>query len=428
LSKLKTSTNYPIFNWLIKKAHKNKNFDLQKKLQTIAYYQDKELLRKIDDLKINNSIYRLFLNKPYFWKHMPHADQPYIDALIERDNTLIKEIYQKYAPHCKQFVLKNGGTEDDAKDIFQEAIISISLRAQSKYIELTVPFGAYLYRVYRNKWIDWLKKNRKNSVRIVKENGYIDIEDDNDQKELKYQIFKDCFEKLQPACKALFRMRFEGMKSKEIAAALKIKPNHADQKMYACREVLKNCQILMDNYLDLDDTTYQKEEAKLKPILDQLGEEYFQSKPKNSNRVRIISLVVTLSVAAALLVFFIAPWNKISSPQKVPASILADQNFKTYDTGTLMGPGESYQLESSPKIILAEGCEQYLNNQIEEAIQTFRKVINGNHSFAYENDANWYLALCYLKQDKPEKAKPVLRQLKQSDYGDRAKKILKQLE
>lgn len=173
---------------------------------------------------------------------MPHIDQKYIDALIEGNHPLIKEIYQKYAPQCKRLVLKNGGTEEDAKDVFQEALIAISLRAQSKYIVLTVPLGAYLYRVFRNKWIDWLKKNRKNEVRFKDLEGYTNIGNDaDDQKETKYQIYKACFEKLQSACKEILLMRFKGMKSKAMAEALGVKPNYVDQKMHACRTLLKDC-------------------------------------------------------------------------------------------------------------------------------------------------------------------------------------------
>jgi len=40
----------------------------------------------------------------------------------------------------------------------------------------------------------------------------------------------------------------------------------------------------------------------------------------------------------------------------------------------------------------------------------------------------WYLVICYLKQNQPDKAKPLLIKLqKKTTYGDEAKAILKKL-
>jgi len=75
---------------------------------------------------------------------MPHADQKYIDALIKGD--------------CKKFVLKNSGSVGDATDVFQETLIAVLSKVKTKPFVLTVPLGAYLYRVYKNKWIDELRK------------------------------------------------------------------------------------------------------------------------------------------------------------------------------------------------------------------------------------------------------------------------------
>jgi len=59
--------------------------------------------------------------------------------------------------------------------------------------------------------------------------------------ELKWNILWYCFNKLSEEFKKLFSMRFKGMSSKEIAKILNIKPNHVDQKFYACREALRKC-------------------------------------------------------------------------------------------------------------------------------------------------------------------------------------------
>jgi len=171
---------------------------------------------------------------------MQHEDQKYIDALLNNDMGLVSEIYRKFAPQCKSFIIKNSGNAEDAKDIFQESILYLFRRAKTEHIKLSVPFGGYLYFVYRNKWLDELKKRKIFNLRIEDIDLYI-----NDTttylKELKFIIYKTCYDKLKEACKEILGSRFLDLDSKEIAEELQIEPNAVDQRMYYCREKLKKC-------------------------------------------------------------------------------------------------------------------------------------------------------------------------------------------
>lgn len=174
----------------------------------------------------------------YCKKFMPHIDQKYIDALKNGDRILMKEIYDIYSKQCRNFVVKNGGSVDEANDIFQESLVSIILRAKSSDIVLEVPFGGFLYVIYKRRWIKWVNKNSKTSS-----NSIIDVADNTDDmqesNELKYSIFKWGFAQLSDDCKNLFKMRFDKMSSKDIALKLEVAPNNVDQKFYSCRERLR---------------------------------------------------------------------------------------------------------------------------------------------------------------------------------------------
>lgn len=171
---------------------------------------------------------------------MPKEKHKYLDALLERNEELIAEIYLKYAPECKYFILKNNGTVSDAKDIFQETLIALLMKLETKKIELTVPFGAYLYSIYKNKWIDQLRKKRKNHLTIIDNDRYV-VEEYSGIMEKQYAIYKECFELLGEECKQLMRARFAGMRGNDIAAKLGITRNYVNQKMLVCRKKLKKC-------------------------------------------------------------------------------------------------------------------------------------------------------------------------------------------
>jgi len=48
-----------------------------------------------------------------------------IDGIKTRDSCVLQFIYKNYYPSIRNFVLNNSGSEEDAKDIFQESIIII---------------------------------------------------------------------------------------------------------------------------------------------------------------------------------------------------------------------------------------------------------------------------------------------------------------
>jgi len=186
-------------------------------------------------------------------------------------------------------------------------------------------------------------------------------------------------------------------------------------------------EVLSENYFEVNrfnQAEYDKEKKRLNLIFTKMNKKYFVKEkniPKKPSIIRRLLPFVALAAAATLLFFVFNPFVNNLSPTQ-----LADQYFESYTSGTLMG--EDPILVDSPKILLEKGSNQYEANQIEQAIQTFQQVAD-NSSLIYQNEANWYLALCYLKQNKPEMAKPLLNQLQQStDFGIKSKAILKQLE
>lgn len=91
-------------------------------------------------------------------------------SLIERlksdDEQTLKALYLASYRALANFVLRNTGSEDDAKDIYQEAFIVVWRNVQlDRFAPINEgEFGAYLIRVGKNKWIDVLRKSKHNKV------------------------------------------------------------------------------------------------------------------------------------------------------------------------------------------------------------------------------------------------------------------------
>jgi DNA-directed RNA polymerase specialized sigma24 family protein len=93
-----------------------------------------------------------------------HTDQKYITALLNHDPRLTGEIYERFAPGMKAFLLSRGCGEEDAGDIFQEALIDIYKLAYDQKFVLTCPFEPFLLLVCKRKFFN---KTKKTSLQVV---------------------------------------------------------------------------------------------------------------------------------------------------------------------------------------------------------------------------------------------------------------------
>ncbi len=177
---------------------------------------------------------------------MPHEDKKYINGLLKEEVSIIKEIYKKWGPECKRFVLSNSGNVQDADDLFQECLLTILKHAKLHKIELNVPFGGYLYFIYRNKWIDTLRKRKNEQLRISESTRYTNeltskaLAEETELVNERMLLFYACLYQLSDFCKTLIDGRLKKMSSKQLMNLLKLPTaNAVDFRMHKCRKQLK---------------------------------------------------------------------------------------------------------------------------------------------------------------------------------------------
>jgi tetratricopeptide (TPR) repeat protein len=88
-------------------------------------------------------------------------------------------------------------------------------------------------------------------------------------------------------------------------------------------------------------------------------------------------------------------------------------------------------LEKKPndmQTVLLKGVSNFEEKKYPEAKQSFGKVIDDKNNL-YVDQAQWYLALCYLNTDETEKAKQLFKTIGKENgiYKDDAKKIIRGL-
>ena len=171
---------------------------------------------------------------------IPHVDQQYIDALLNNDSFLINELYQKFAGKIKAMVLKNNGTETDAADIFQDALVAIYQKAKEKEFTLTCPLGAYLYLICKNRWINELNKRNTKGVTFIEDDGYTFTEDSFKEAAVlknhseRGNLLQEKFKELGDGCKTLLELSWSGLGMEEVAEKLQNSYGYVRKKKSEC--------------------------------------------------------------------------------------------------------------------------------------------------------------------------------------------------
>jgi len=83
-----------------------------------------------------------------------------IEGIRRKDKDVLRYVYKQYFPMVRYFIVRNNGTEQDAEDIFQEAMIVVFERARKRNLALGCAFKTYLYSVVRHIWLQLADRNR----------------------------------------------------------------------------------------------------------------------------------------------------------------------------------------------------------------------------------------------------------------------------
>ena len=105
-------------------------------------------------------------------------EQALLKGLANNDSKAIEAIYKDNFSMVQAFVLNNNGSYDDARDIFQEAMIALYEKAQSESFVLTCQIKTYVYSICRRLWLKKLQQHGKFSNQIDNLDETVPVEED----------------------------------------------------------------------------------------------------------------------------------------------------------------------------------------------------------------------------------------------------------
>lgn len=161
----------------------------------------------------------------------------YINALIEGDDFVIKEIYSKIYPKIASYIFSNKGNTDDALDVFHDALMYIIITQKEKRT-IILSFEAYLFVICKNIW----KKSLKNRVIKTDVSTLEEKETDLSTIILEQQCIEFYLEKfnlLSINCKDILSSYFNGASYEELVIEYTYSTiNTVRQRVFKCRSKL----------------------------------------------------------------------------------------------------------------------------------------------------------------------------------------------
>ena len=138
-------------------------------------------------------------------KAAEHIDEALISGIRNDDDRALAELYKTQYPMVAHFILSNSGTQDEAKDIFQETVLIFYEKIKDGSLTLTCQIKTYLYSVCRRLWLKKLAEKHRFSGVIDSEN-FISLETETElpeETEEKYAVMERAMNMLGEPCRTL---------------------------------------------------------------------------------------------------------------------------------------------------------------------------------------------------------------------------------
>ncbi|HLT74269.1 MAG TPA: sigma-70 family RNA polymerase sigma factor [Ohtaekwangia sp.] len=180
-----------------------------------------------------------------------YFDELILNEIRKKNEVALRELYKTHYPMVYNLICTNSGTEQEAKDIYQEAVLAFYERARQPDFVLTCKIKTYLYAVSRRLWLKRLWEKKRFDVSIVDSDGFPGIEEemtDFEEREKTFEIMNKSLDMLGEPCRSILEdFYLRDMNMEEIREKFGYtNADNAKNQKYKCLQRLKK--IFFSNY------------------------------------------------------------------------------------------------------------------------------------------------------------------------------------
>ena len=161
---------------------------------------------------------------------------------MKGDSEGINAIYHQNFPKVKNFILKNGGSAQDAEDVFQKALLQLAVRYKKEKFTIETSFDYFLFTVCKNLW---RREINRSKPRVY----YAPTQEPGDEtydqalallEQKRWELFSDCFDQMTGNCRKVLKLYFSKVPYSEIMKKMNYSSETvARQRVFKCKARLK---------------------------------------------------------------------------------------------------------------------------------------------------------------------------------------------
>lgn len=171
-------------------------------------------------------------------------EQKIIDGLIKESNDAYELLYNSYYKVVLSIVVRNSGSEEDAKDVFQETMVVLVHKIRKDNFRLSAALQTYIAAISKNIWLKHLRDSGRKEKQKTEYAAiyYTDLDDNIEQEKYYTSKLQKYIYKISKHCQGFIDdVFFKGKTPEQIKLEYGYTSLHntANQK-YKCIEQIRN--------------------------------------------------------------------------------------------------------------------------------------------------------------------------------------------
>ena len=143
-------------------------------------------------------------------------DQSLLRGLAGNDKAAVETIYRENYTMIQSFILNNSGSVDEARDIFQEAMVVLFEKSTDTTFSLNCKIKTYIYSVCRRLWLKRLQQMQRYNPSAESVDEIVPVEEELDIHEKRNAdliVMENALNKIGEPCKSLLEAYYLQKKS-----------------------------------------------------------------------------------------------------------------------------------------------------------------------------------------------------------------------
>jgi RNA polymerase sigma factor (sigma-70 family) len=136
----------------------------------------------------------------------PVTEEELLESLQSGDDRALNTIYRQHYQMVVNMVMNNGGSLQEAKDVYQEALIVFYEKIKEEDFELNCLIKTFVYSVSRRLWLKQLQRKDRFNGTLIDTDDFVELEsEDVGEKEDQYSAMNHALEGLGEPCRSILK-------------------------------------------------------------------------------------------------------------------------------------------------------------------------------------------------------------------------------